>query len=185
MSKISVIEEYQINVQMFLIPKVKKTHVVNLEDSDEESSETYKKMTKLIETKEMDIPFNIIIAKIGGKLHMGTEFQNGKVIYRKIEVIKHKDVVIYKDSSNLVFIPADGCLTMCTMGRCYTCGGLFKKIYRCFDCFPKNGDDDDVKKQNKYDFCRACYRRRDHTNHRIIAITLNNDVVEKYPVLDS
>lgn len=183
MSKdISIVEEHRINIHMFLIPKIKKMHFTNLEDSDEESSETYKKMTKLIETKELDIPFTIIIAKIRGKIHMGIEFQNGKIIYRKVEIVKHDNTTIYKDPANLVFIPSDNCLTMLTMGRCYTCGGMFKKVYRCFDCFPKSDSDD--KKQNKYDFCRACYKRRDHTNHRIIAITLNNDIVEKYPVLD-
>lgn len=188
MSEITIVEEHNINVHMFLIPKTKKVHFTNFEDSDEESSETYKKMTKLIETKEIDIPFTISIAKIKRKsdLYMGIEFQNGKVVYRKVKMLKYKDTTIYSDSPNLAFIPADGALTLCSMERCFTCHGMFKKIYRCFDCFPHSDPEtsEDIKKRNKYDFCKACYKRRDHTNHRIIALTLNDDIVDKYPILD-
>ena len=205
MSNIQVIEEYPIMVHMFLIPKIKKVHFTNLEDSDEESSETYKKMTKLIESKEMDIPLTIYISKINDELYMGIEFQNGKVIYRKIQQLEYKHEKIYRDmSTNVAFIPSDRVLTLCSTVRCYTCHGMFKKIYRCFDCFPKSEDapsntgifkkskstnkmkesEKKPKKQNKYDFCKACYKRRDHTNHRIIAIVLDNDTIDKYPILE-
>lgn len=195
MSHIQVIEEYPIMVHMFLIPKIKKVHFTNLEDSDEESSETYKKMTKLIESKEIDIPLTIYISKINDVLYMGIEFQNGKVIYRKVQLLEYKHEKIYRDmSSNVAFIPSDRVLTLCSTERCFTCHGMFKKIYRCFDCFPKSEESDmsskksknnkESPKQHKYDFCKACYRRRDHTNHRIIAIVLDNDIIDKYPILE-
>jgi len=180
---IDVVSEHLINVTMFIVPKMKKVHFTNLEDSDEESSETYKKMTKLIETKEIDMTMRVYIAKINGKMYMGIEFQNGKILYRKVELLKYKDLIVYKDPANVAFIPSNNKMTLYSTERCFTCHGLFKKIYRCFDCFPKF-DESETKKKQKYDFCKACYKRRDHVNHRVIAITLDSDVFERYPELD-
>lgn len=180
MSGINVIGEYKIGVHMFIVPRVKKVHFTNLEDSDEESSETYKKMTKLIETKEIDILMNIYISKINGKSYIGIEFQNGKIIYRKAEILTYKQITIYRDTANMAFIPQENKLTLCAMERCHRCRSMFKKVYRCFDCHPS----EDEKKKQKYDFCKACYKFRDHTNHRVISLILDVDILDKYPILE-
>lgn len=187
---IKSIGKYVIKVNMFVVPKTKFVHFTNLEDSDEESSETYKRLNKLISTKEIDIDVNIDIAHISNKngTFMGIEFQNGKVIYRRVELKEHKGKQFYIDSShNIAFSCDDSILTLRSMERCYTCKGLFKKIYRCYDCFPHLGNEEEEssKKKYKYDFCKACYKRREHINHRVITIRLDEELLDKYTFLES
>lgn len=182
MSNIKVIGEYQIKVTMFIVPRVRKTHFTNLEDSDEESSETYKRMEKLIKTREIELTMNITIATIQSNTYLGIEFQNGKVIYRKVEKVSGK-TIIYRDCGNVAFIPDESKLTLYKMERCCMCKGMFKKIYRCFDCHPQI-DGKEGKKKKKYDFCKACYKHREHTDHRAIAIILDESMFEKYPQLE-
>lgn len=174
---IKILNQYLIKVNMFIIPKVKRVHFTNLEDSDEESSETYKKMNNLIRTKEIDINLRIYISDIKFQLYMGIEFQNGKVLYRKVTFIDNK--IYYDKSGNIAFVPNESKLTLCSTERCVTCKNFFKKVYRCFDCnIPDN-------KKRRYDFCKACYKHKDHTNHRAIAIKLDDSLFERYPILDN
>ncbi len=60
--------------------------------------------------------------------------------------------------------------------KCDTCSKPLTKVYICY-----YSSDQKTKNRN---FCKVCYRKRKHEDHRIIALEYSEDIYDEYEYLN-
>ena len=175
--KLEIVGEFNIHMKMVSVPRTANFSF----DPDQQ------KPKRNMEETETCV-FGVIMAKIlNGDTYIGFRFPNKRVIYHKMNY-QENDQNIYGISRkyNIVFHASHTkkySLSLRELGRCQICNkGQLDKIYRCYDCEPKD--------HGKVDFCKSCFTKRPHDFpndndvHRVIVLKYDHELFEQYDYLD-
>jgi len=202
-----ITELKQVDIPMFMVPPLKSNRkniqfVGDIEDDENLSISEEDSFDKQRKAKEIWIHgYQIIIAKRDMNLvkshkkkksknnpykaHfqplLGIKFPNNEVIYMKATFYHSGGNMAGCTSDNhniIVNFPIEGKVFMGLKerSRCEICSKPLIKVYRCYDCKPH-------KSYSKIDFCKACYKKRKHASHRVVALNYQEDIFDKYNYL--
>lgn len=166
MESIKFIRSCFIMIKMIPAPREKKVHFIDFTESmsdDDESSESRRERTIREKTEEKIVRFEILFSKKKNHTLLGILFPNNNIIYHKTKPVGGG---AYSKKYNLIFF--DKMIYLLKRSRCDYCERLLKRVYRCYDCQPRDG----IYKE----FCKICHIKREHVGHNVIMLTYNEDV---------
>lgn len=168
MESINFIRSCPIMVHMIPAPRERKVHFVDFTEDmsgSEDSSETANEKKSLDKTTERDVKFEILFSTLKRKPLLGILFPNNNIVYHKSKPIKNG---AYSKEYNLLFHINQ--IYMIKKTNCDYCNRTLRKVYRCYDCLPKDG----LYKE----LCKTCHIRRDHVGHNVIMLCYDDSLYD-------
>lgn len=169
MESINFLRSCPIIINMIPAPRERKVHFVDftedMSDSGDESSETKRERRSIAKTTERNVKFEILFSTYKDKPLLGILFPNNNIIYHKSKPITNG---AYSKKYNLLFHLNK--LYMIKKTNCDYCNRTLRKVYRCYDCLPK----DKLYK----DLCKTCHIRRDHVGHNVIMLYYDDSIYD-------